>query len=339
MAKHVSWSDIESFHNARRRFQKYPEQLGSNPVVTYRAKTKLHGTNAGIIIERDGTVTAMSRTAIITPENDNAGFARWVADNAEAFAKLAQPDNTMVIFGEWCGPGVQKGVAINQIPERIFAGFAIRTFRDSSPAFPVIVDFSDSPENIAAMLNGIPRAYTIPWFNSSETFTVDWTAPAEDLEPVLARINAHVAHVEACDPFCAKEFGIKGIGEGLVFYPTDTKFNDRFSNFAFKSKGEKHQVVAHTKPAQADASSAVDTKAFAELVCAPARLEQGARAVTSGELDFSPQHIPTFLKWMHEDVKKECAAELEASGLDEKLAFKAAMAHARNWYLEQLKKL
>lgn len=50
-------------------------------------------------------VRAQSRKRIITPGNDNFGFAKWVWDNAEALA------NTLGMgyhYGEWYGEGIQK---------------------------------------------------------------------------------------------------------------------------------------------------------------------------------------------------------------------------------------
>lgn len=50
-------------------------------------------------------VLAQSRNNLITPSKDNAGFARWVADNAEA---LVATLGTGYHFGEWAGAGIQR---------------------------------------------------------------------------------------------------------------------------------------------------------------------------------------------------------------------------------------
>lgn len=67
---------------------------------------KIDGTNAAIGILDDGTVYAQSRKKIITPEQDSAGFARWVADNENAIRHLLGPG---LHFGEWWGKGIQRG--------------------------------------------------------------------------------------------------------------------------------------------------------------------------------------------------------------------------------------
>ena len=67
---------------------------------------KIDGTNAAIGVLDDGTVYAQSRKKLITPEQDNAGFARWVADNADALRAHLGPG---LHFGEWWGRGIQRG--------------------------------------------------------------------------------------------------------------------------------------------------------------------------------------------------------------------------------------
>jgi hypothetical protein len=50
-------------------------------------------------------VGAQSRKRLIFPDDDNAGFARWVYDNVEELAELLGPGRH---FGEWWGQGIQR---------------------------------------------------------------------------------------------------------------------------------------------------------------------------------------------------------------------------------------
>lgn len=50
-------------------------------------------------------VWAQSRKRLITPQADNAGFAKWVADNAETLVRDLGPGRH---FGEWWGQGIQR---------------------------------------------------------------------------------------------------------------------------------------------------------------------------------------------------------------------------------------
>jgi len=338
---HVPWTDIEAFHNVRKNVLRYPELLGSSNIVRYRAKVKLHGTNAGIRIDPNGTVTAFSRTNVITPTSDNVGFAAWVKNTIEPYVNVDRLARPVVFYGEWCGPGIQKGVAVNQIPQRTFAVFAAR-YVDYVEGDDTLLS---QPQALEALFQTVVRGLCdasvkiIPW-DSDESYDIDWSLPSEQLQPVLDRINDRVAQVEACDPWTKQTFGIEGTGEGLVFYPVDEAHGGyrNFSNLCFKAKGDKHKVVAKERPAQLDPAVAQGLDDFSQMVLTPARLEQGVRAVNSGELQFELRNVGAFLAWISKDIIKETTAQMEASGLDQKKAVQACSNRARAWYLEQAKK-
>ena len=79
----IKWTSIELLHNVKRDL----DTAGKAFQITYRAKIKLHGTNAGIRVTSEGEVVAQKRTQIITSKNDNAGFAGWVEQNTEYFSR------------------------------------------------------------------------------------------------------------------------------------------------------------------------------------------------------------------------------------------------------------
>lgn len=66
---------------------------------------KIDGTNAQICVTEDGQVIAGSRNRWITPDEDNAGFARWVAERE---ADLRDDLGVGRHFGEWWGAGIQR---------------------------------------------------------------------------------------------------------------------------------------------------------------------------------------------------------------------------------------
>lgn len=90
---------------------------------------KIDGTNAAIQIvpedEPDGsgwvtnlavdgaryTVAAQSRKRLITPTDDNAGFAKWVYANAETLISDLGPGRH---FGEWWGQGIQRNYGLSE---------------------------------------------------------------------------------------------------------------------------------------------------------------------------------------------------------------------------------
>lgn len=65
---------------------------------------KIDGTNACLVI-KDGEVKAQSRKRMITPDDDNYGFAKWAYDNAGA---LMDTLGFGYHYGEWYGEGIQK---------------------------------------------------------------------------------------------------------------------------------------------------------------------------------------------------------------------------------------
>ena len=111
MQKFIKFPSIGQFRDAIKQVQstcKYHNV--ALPTVKFRGTVKLHGTNAAVVIAKDGTWHCQSRERIITPESDNAGFAAWVYGNKDYWDTLAQGlsaalennDETMQIYGEWC---------------------------------------------------------------------------------------------------------------------------------------------------------------------------------------------------------------------------------------------
>ena len=343
----IAWTEIEGFHNIRKFTKAYPENLQGQSVVTYRGKVKLHGTNAGI--QRvNGVITAQSRTNIITPENDNAGFARWVksteADWEKATKSASMFDDmvyhaNLIFFGEWIGPGIQKGVAVSEIPKKCFAVFAARVLdKDGNPSDEMIVN----PNVLTAYVKDIPDTYVLPWYG--ETIDVNWEESAETLGLAVNTINQWVEAVETNDPWVEETFNVKGTGEGLVFYPISNEHFGyaNFANLVFKAKGEKHKNIKSAAPAQVDASAAASVNQFVDMVLTEARLEQGAVAVSGswgGGYSVDIKLVGKFIAWVISDVEKETQDELAASNLTWKQVSKPVGDKARAWYLAKAKQL
>jgi len=84
-------------------FEEFPKipRLSRECVVT----EKIDGTNGCVLVMEDGRVIAGSRTRWITPEDDNFGFARWVAEHAD---ELREGLGVGRHYGEWWGLGIQR---------------------------------------------------------------------------------------------------------------------------------------------------------------------------------------------------------------------------------------
>jgi hypothetical protein len=333
---HVKWPSIESFHNIRKAVKNYPHIVNGNHKVTYRGKVKLHGTNAAIQFLEDDVV-AQSRTTILEVGHDNAGFATWVNEHVRP-AELRSLKG-LTVFGEWCGPGVQKGCAVHMIDQKSFAVFAIiQRVSEDVPVEDQENDFIAHPNVIEALiaplLKATPNVYVLPWH--TEEVVIDWNLSADDITPIVDSLNKAVEEVEVCDPWVKATFGKEGIGEGIVYYPLSVEHigRDMFSTLAFKAKGEKHKVVKNKAPVVIDAATAASMAEFVDMVVTEPRLEQGAQEACEGQYEM--KKIGPFIGWMNSDIHKECQAELEASGLTWKQVHKAITAKVRIWYINKV---
>lgn len=349
----IAWPEILGFHNIRKFIRVDPGEwwqkkqlLSGDSKVLYKAKVKLHGTNAAVQVLNDGTVVAQSRENIITPEKDNAGFARWVKANEQAWRDTVSYESNwdgkkqsigMIFYGEWIGPGIQKGVAVSAIPKKAFVVFACRPFgKDDLPQEDVLIT---NPNGLKLYLEKVPDTYVLPWYEKS--IEIDWKLSDEELTKVIAPINDWVLEIEKNDPWVEATFGIKGTGEGLVFYPESDAHKgsmESFTNLCFKAKGEKHKNIATAAPAQVSAEAAASIDAFVGMVLTHSRLEQGATKVSSdGALTYDLKNTGKFVNWVSADVEKETQDELAASGLTFKQVQRAISDKARAWYIGKAK--
>lgn len=356
----IAWPEIEAFHHIRKYVRIDPtewwqakEKFGGTSVVQYRCKVKLHGTNAAVQCQLDGTILPQSRTNLLSVEKDNAGFAAWVKKNEAAWQDTN--DNAraqVIIYGEWCGGNIQQGVALSKVEKKVFAVFAARPLDSNN--LPLEDILWVEPDILEDIVRGIPDTYVIPWYTRTvahgsdtrvaATINVDWRKTDEELSQTIAPVNEWVADVEKCCPFVKDTFGIEGTGEGLVFYPVSPAHQgyEAFSYLCFKAKGEKHKSIATAKPAQVSAESAASLDAFVDLVLTPARLEQGATFVQSepvvSTLTYDIKLTGKFVTWCLADVQKECTDEMAASNLTWDQVKQPLSTKARAWYLEQAKK-
>lgn len=71
---------------------------------------KIDGTNSAIQFDVDGNWATQSKKRLITPEDDNFGFAGWVSRNHEHLFSLLGPG---LHRGEWWGKGIQRNYGLD----------------------------------------------------------------------------------------------------------------------------------------------------------------------------------------------------------------------------------
>lgn len=324
------WPDIGGLHNVTRE----PDATGE---MTYRAKIKLDGTNAGVRFRAGHVEAFQSRTQDITPEADNAGFACWASSIAWPLMPYHPDLPITVLHGEWAGRGIQKGTSASEVPDKRFFVFAVEfcsnIIDEASGDWHVRV-LETEPEALADVVEGIEGVHALPWHSGAMTVNFD---DRTEVEAFAAKVNEMVAEVEDCDPYIKATFSIQGGGEGIVFYPLGLSGGRKlWRTFAFKAKGEKHRVKKAKVAAEVDPEVLASTHAFVYSFVTEQRCEQGLAIATNGEpLDF--KHIGPFLGWLSKDVMKESTAELAASELDWKQVGPAVQNAAKEWLMRRLK--
>jgi len=304
--------------------------LASAPTIEFTGTVKLHGTNAGIAW--DGTeLWAQSRKNVITPEKDNAGFAFFVRSNKSMFITMMKyikqeyniaDGNTIVVYGEWCGKGIQKGVAINAL-DKMFVVFKIKiatpSYADAN--YWLTYNSMDIIGSVTQEHNYMykSRMYFIDQFPTYKT-TIDFNHP----ELVQDKLIDLTMAVEAECPV-GKYFGVSGVGEGIVWSAGDR---------IFKVKGEKHSVTKVKKLASVDIEKVNSINEFVEYAITDKRLEQAIQEVfTSQGLEPSKKGISAFLSWVSKDVIKEEIDTLASNGLEPKEVNGAISKRAVKWFM------
>ncbi len=287
------------------------------PTLKLRGTVKIHGTNAGVAM-RDGKVVAFSRQEEISVSNDNAGFARFVAENTSEFRQLIEQfDRPVELRGEWCGKGIQKGTAVNQL-DKMFVIFAIRADDD----WLHIADF-------ATLENPMSRIFNIMRFGTFEV-TIDFNVPEKAQEALESITEA----VEAECPV-GRHFGVSGVGEGVVWTSMDPQYEG--SKFWFKVKGDKHKITKTARLVEIVPEVVSSVREFIDSTVTEQRLLQGIAELQTAGVPIDQKSTGAFIKWVFDDVIKEESDRLVASDLDVKDVSKNISNRAKKWWFDYLK--
>lgn len=359
-----TWVSTPTLHNLHRnlqilKYEKQNETLSAEKELVYRAKIKIHGTHAAIVVTRDN-VYALSRNKLCTPEDDNCGFAKWVESIKESllnreFVKGLCRNQVFIIRGEWAGPGVANGAsAYHKLKDKFFAVYAIQDIRFIDLPIENQLSFIYcEPEKIKALLEleiePLKRVYVLPWHLGTDqtvlTFSVkhlDENGRSKPLDELTSElINNEIAQIDKQDPWALETFNVSGTGEGLVFYPSlpnrdnrDGRFsNAEFETYIFKAKGDTHKLTSTGKAVSTHASTSTSDYEFVKLVLTNARLLQALDETKAKDI----KDIRNFLKWIQEDILKEAQGELNAiANGSTKTALKRVADEAAMWYKKHI---
>lgn len=332
----TKYPSIEQFRGVvqeiKRQFLRHDIEA---PTIDFSGTVKLHGTNASIGWDGQSTqLQVQSRKRIITTTDDNAGFAKYVTKYQQQFKtilsdirsmypppKSADSNAMLFVYGEWCGKGIQSGVAISQL-DPMFVIFAT-AYRIDDEKFWI-------PHNNIAS-NKDARIYNIMQF---ENYKMSITFTKKELERAQGDLVRLTEKVENQCPV-AKYFGVDGVGEGIIWTGKFTSpHNGEIHNLRFKVKGDKHAVVKSKTSAPIDTEKLQNIQSFIKYAVTENRLQQGYDELFKEGA--TQRDIGTFIKWVRDDVIKEETDTLESNGLDVKDINKPLSTAARSWFMKMI---
>ena len=299
------------------------------PVLSFRGTVKLHGTNAGISHHPGSTdVVCMSRNNVVT--QGHFGFPEMILQEKDEVLRLIDSvrmygnvgeKEIVSIYGEWVGEGVQKGVAISGIPRKTWFIFAIKiTDVEGNGRWLQNVDQFKIENERIRNIHEFPTVF----------LEIDLNNPALIQNQLIDITNK----VEAECPV-AKEYGVSGVGEGVVW---ETWYKGM--RFNFKVKGEKHSSSKVKKLAPVDPEKAKSVSEFIDYAITVNRVKQAIFEVAQqndiSEDEMKRNHTGAVLKWIANDVIEEETEAMKNSMLEWKDVGKQASEKARRIFFEIL---
>ena len=289
--------------------------LRQKPIINFKGTVKIHGTSAAILLTKEDFYTQSKSTVLSTTE-DNAGFCNYITSKEQEIKKWIYDcleseqitfNEYIGIYGEWCGKGIQKGMAINQLDKQ-FAIFEVKV--DGK-----VINFEF--ENPTLSIYNVNKAL-------KHNLEIDFNNPSAYLD----KLNEIALQAEEECPY-GKLFDIKGLGEGYVF----TGFWEN-RVYRFKVKGEKHKMkTKQEKPVELDIEMFNSVDTFLDQNLSLNRLEQGIE-ILKNENNFKIESIGKYIMWCNTDILKECSLEIETNNLNKKIINKKVSERARKFFLE-----
>lgn len=319
-----------------------PEHYKVHSPVKYRGTVKLHGVNSGVACTANSLIP-QSRETVLSAGRDELGnkldpfgFYRFVTGEAQTRAvreieasiretHKVSPDHELYLYGEWCGPGIMRGVAINGLPDKQWVLFGARVCGpDQDEYLDAIEPFGDryAEASIYSIADG-------PVWELEIDFSND-----QSKQDALDQAVEIVSEIELRCPWAAR-FGVEGLGEGVVWLPVGDHWGRE--DLYFKVKGAKHAKVKTKREKPEIAPEVLESiNEFVEFSVTEGRLEQGLEVLADKGISIEMRGVGEFIKWVSQDVQRECAPELKASSLDWKQVAKEVTTKARVFFTEKI---
>lgn len=344
------------------------------PLLEFEGTVKLHGTNSSVACDYDKNVfITQSRQQIISPQKDNNGFATFAQSSSQKKAielllkniktlGYVPPDHTAVLYGEWCGGGIKKGMAITGLP-RMWVLFAVKitpTQDISTSNFSIENQQEEQGEGEEEKEEGLAQDPSVYLTRADIEAVIK--ATEKELSASLSTLQLYSAyqfptwriHIDMSNPVAAQKsleeitqsvedkcpvgvyFGKLGLGEGVVWCCVSAHPQIKTADLKFKTKGLKHAVVKTKTIAPLEPEKVASIQEFVDKVATPERLAQGIDYLRELHLEIRPPNIGAFLKWFANDCLKEEGDTLLASGLEKKDVTGALNKKGKDFFIEQI---
>lgn len=270
--------------------------------VFYVNAILVHNSNAAVCWNTTDGIYTQSRNNPFDIEkcpDSHMGFTFFVKKNLDVFKKffselaMSEKENsfntetdTISIYGEWAGAGIQKGVAVSKLDKKFYI-FGVKVSRPSDPDFTSYwVPYSHLEDNEKEI-------YNIDQFGVYEV-EVDFEQPGFAQE----KFRELTMQVEEQCPV-GKFFDVEGIGEGLVW-----TIHYKGSNQKFKTKGKKHSASKVKTVAAVDIEKLNSINEFVEYSVTENRFEQAIQQVFS-ETEPEIRKMGDLIRWFVKDIMSE----------------------------------
>lgn len=301
------------------------------PTLTFKGTIKLHGTNAGVSYNDESGIYTQSKgnTYSLDMTSSHMGFTSFVRTKEQLFLNTINHIKdkwgidtsiyTITVYGEWVGTGVQKTVAISELPKSLYV-FGIKISKPNDPNFDSY--WLDASELRFPEMDNCWNIYEFETFE----IEIDFNNPQLVQNKFVELIN----YVEDECPV-AKHFGVSGIGEGIVWTGSY-----KGQTLIFKTKGEKHAGKSKVKTLKSvDEGRLAIVNEVVDKITPIWRLNQMFNEATNQGNDIDRKHLGTYIKMVIEDVMKEDHDIIVDAGLEPKEITKGVSNIARMYFFEQ----
>jgi hypothetical protein len=296
------------------------------PILKFKGTVKLHGTNAMVYYTPEKGIMAGKRTSGLNPEQLTAhmGFNQFVQVTkkdyftellADLYSRLCKDTeyNQVILYGEWAGKSIQKGVAISELSKSFYI-FDCKIVNTETDKFEWIT------------------LSQLPALSESNIYLItdfpNWEIDIDFNNPALSQ-NKLVELTLAVEKECpvAKQLGISGTGEGIVW-----KTEWEGERYIFKVKGEEHSSSKIKTLASVNEQSITSIMEFVEYACTTNRIEQGIKEINATE----KKDMPELLKWIANDIIAEENEALQANYLEWTHVAKEISNRVRQYFFNKL---